>query len=229
MIKTDYYLILGVPRRASFRGIQDAFRELAKKYYPDRAGPEGTRTFQDISEAYEVLSDRKKRRRYNQDLAQQEEKAPEIGPEPARAWPRTHPEPLIPEPMSVLHGFETMRPSFEPLFERFQRNFTGRGIPKGERLEGLNVEVVLSPDEATIGVMLPIAIPVFSTCARCAGYGHDWFFPCIACNGQGVVESEETIRVQIPPMVPDWSVIEIPIGGLGIHNFVVLLHIRIAW
>jgi curved DNA-binding protein CbpA len=60
MARKDYYLILGVSRRESPRDIQDAFRELAKRYHPDLAGPAGAPRFQDVREAYEVLSDPEK-------------------------------------------------------------------------------------------------------------------------------------------------------------------------
>jgi DnaJ-class molecular chaperone len=55
MERKDYYLILGVSRGENLEGIHDAFRELAKKYHPDRAGPEATGKFQEIQEAYDVL------------------------------------------------------------------------------------------------------------------------------------------------------------------------------
>ena len=45
MATKDYYLILGVLRWRIFRGIQEAFRELAKRYHPDRAGPGATYIF----------------------------------------------------------------------------------------------------------------------------------------------------------------------------------------
>ncbi|MBI3303367.1 MAG: DnaJ domain-containing protein, partial [Deltaproteobacteria bacterium] len=48
MLKKDYYLILGVSRTESPRGIRAAFRELAKRYHPERIGPQGTRFFQEI-------------------------------------------------------------------------------------------------------------------------------------------------------------------------------------
>jgi DnaJ-class molecular chaperone len=51
----NYYIVLRVSRAESPRGIQDAFRELAKKYHPDRIGPQGTRIFQEILEAYQAL------------------------------------------------------------------------------------------------------------------------------------------------------------------------------
>jgi molecular chaperone DnaJ len=227
MVRKDYYLILGVSRRESPRGIQDAFRELAKKYHPDLAGPGGAPRFQDIREAYEILSDPEKRKLYNHELDRENIGIP-LGPEPISTRPYPRPEPLIPESRSVLRDFETIRPSFEPLFERFLRNFTGLGIPKGERLEDLNVEVVLSPDEAAQGISVPLSIPVFRNCPQCEGSGRDWLFLCLECNGQGIIEEEKTVRVPLPPRVSDRTVIEVPIHGLGIHNFYLRLHIRIA-
>jgi molecular chaperone DnaJ len=227
MARKDYYLILGISRRESPRGIQDAFRELAKRYHPDRAGPEGTHQFQAIQEAYEVLSDPEKRKVYNHDLARLEADVPSA-PEPIFTRPYPRPEPLIPESRSLLRDFETIRPSFEPLFERFVRNFTGLGIPKGERLEDLNVEVVLSPEEAAQGISVPLSIPVFGNCPQCDGSGRDWLFLCLECNGQGIIEGERTVRVSLPPGAADRTVIEVPIYGLGIHNFYLRLHIRIG-
>jgi molecular chaperone DnaJ len=227
MAGKDYYLILGIPRRENLRAIQDAFRELAKRYHPDRAGPEGTRKFQDIQEAYEVLSDPEKRKSYNYELEQDEIRI-HSRPEPIFSRPAPRAEPLVPETMSVLRDFETIRPSFEPLFERFLRNFTGERIPKGERLESLNVEVILSPEEAAGGVAIPVGVPVFYNCRQCGGSGRDWLFPCIDCNAQGIIEAEETVRVYIPLKVPDRAIIEVPIHGLGIHNFYLRLHIRIS-
>ena len=226
MATKDYYLILGVSRGENFPGIQHAFRELAKRYHPDRAGPKETRRFQDIQEAYEILSNLEKRKLYNHELEQKEKM--HSRPKPILHRSSSRPEPLIPEAMSVLHDFETIRPSFEPLFERFLRNFTGERVPKGERLESLNIEVILSPEEAAKGIVVPVGVPVFYNCRQCGGSGRDWLFPCIDCNAQGIIEEEETVRVCIPPMVPNRAVIEVPIHGLGIHNFYLRLHIRIS-
>src|SRR2546426_9678567 len=150
MATKDYYLILGVSRTESESGIREAFRELAKRYHPDRVGPQSTRSFQDILEAYQFLSDPERRKHYNQGLHHAEGRM-EVQPEPISVgqWPR--PEPLVPEPLSVLRDFQTIHPSFEALFERFLRNFTGLGSPKAEPLEGLKVELRLSAIKAASG------------------------------------------------------------------------------
>lgn len=60
----DYYKILGVPRTATADEIKKAFRKLARKHHPDAGGDEAK--FKEINEAYEVLSDEKKRKIYDQ-------------------------------------------------------------------------------------------------------------------------------------------------------------------
>src|SRR5207247_5222414 len=65
----DLYSTLGVTRTESLRGIREAFRKLAKRYHPDHAGQRGTPKFQEILNAYTVLSDPEKRKRYNDSLA----------------------------------------------------------------------------------------------------------------------------------------------------------------
>ncbi len=68
----DYYQILGVPRTATEKEIKKAYRKLARQYHPDANpnDPNAEEKFKEINEAYEVLSDPEKRKKYDQFGAQ---------------------------------------------------------------------------------------------------------------------------------------------------------------
>ncbi|XP_027019589.1 dnaJ homolog subfamily B member 9 [Tachysurus fulvidraco] len=67
LAQKDYYEILGVPKDASERQIKKAFHKLAMKYHPDKnKSPDAESKFREIAEAYETLSDSKRRQEYDQ-------------------------------------------------------------------------------------------------------------------------------------------------------------------
>jgi molecular chaperone DnaJ len=191
-----YYMILGVPRTESPGGIRSAYRDLAKKMHPDVAGQQATRAFQEITEAYDVLSDPHRRRAYNDELR----RAEDGGGVPVRHTPRP-----ARAPVSTFGAGEAIRAS--------------------DHLEGLNIEVVLTPTEWRRGGVLPIGVPVFRPCPACGGSGRDWLFPCLTCGQQGTIEDEAIMRVRIPPRARSGSIFEMPLRGLGVHNFYLRLHV----
>lgn len=68
MDSRGYYAILGVSQDANFQEIKKSYRKLARKYHPDRnKSPLAEETIKKINEAFEILSDRKKRKKYDSD------------------------------------------------------------------------------------------------------------------------------------------------------------------
>ncbi|HUJ64988.1 MAG TPA: DnaJ domain-containing protein, partial [Acidimicrobiales bacterium] len=86
MAATDFYQTLGVDRTATAEEIQRAYRKLARTYHPDvNKDPAAERRFQDISEAYDVLSDPETRRRYDAFGPDFRQVPPDVDPE---SWAR---------------------------------------------------------------------------------------------------------------------------------------------
>ena len=152
----DYYLVLGVPRREKPQGIRDAYRLLAKRYHPDRAGPGGMTRLQEIIEAYEVLRNEERRAGHDWRLRRAEARLDEAPDTIVQDVPG---EPIA--PMSIPRGFRRVHPSPEELLDRVLHNLlTGRAT-KGERLQALDAEVILSAGEAARGGLLRLGVPVF--------------------------------------------------------------------
>jgi DnaJ-class molecular chaperone len=218
MVGRTYYTILGVPSTESTGRIRSAYRDLARKLHPDVAGEQATSAFQELNEAYDVLSDPRRRRAYNDEIRRAEVRdVASVQPVPS--------EPRDRASVSIFGPVDSIRPRFEATYERFRRDFTGIGVPKSEHLEGLNIEVVLTSEEERRGCALPIGVPVFRRCPECGGSGRIWHFPCLACEQQGTIEDEEVISFRIPPLTPSGSIFEMPLQGLGIHNFCLRLHV----
>src|SRR5215813_15214800 len=80
--KHDYYDTLGVPRKASADDIRKAYRKLARKYHPDLnpGDKSAEERFKNVQEAYDILSDSKKRQMYDQYGFYSENGFPGAGP-----------------------------------------------------------------------------------------------------------------------------------------------------
>ena len=221
MERKTYYRVLGVSRTESPTGIRARYRDLAKKLHPDVAGEQATRAFQEVSEAFNVLSDPERRRAYNRELSRHDDGD-------VVAVVHSPPRSIVRDPVAILGNPESVLPSFEALYERFLRNFTGLRVPKSEQVEALDFEVLLTPEEAWHGCVVPIGVPVFQRCPQCGGSGRDWASSCAYCRQKGMIETEEVVRVRIPRLVPPGSVFELPLYNLGIDNLRLRLHVFVA-
>lgn len=219
MRRRNFYLVLGIPPDASSDMIRWAYRRLAKAYHPDRAGPGGAPHFHEVAEAYHVLSDPERRSAHNATLGQPRLETLERV-EPGGRWGAGEVEPLVAEPIGIRSNFRTSHSSIEEEFVDWTKGYsTERRVPKSGHHREVDLDVILTPEEASVGGILPIDLPVFGVCATCGGRGRDVFSFCYVCSGLGVREGCQSARLRIPEMVPDgttWE-IRIPEGGLRLR------------
>ncbi|MFQ5709898.1 MAG: DnaJ domain-containing protein [bacterium] len=223
----NYYIILGVKADATHEEIKAAYRRLAKELHPDRSGKENPQ-FLEVQEAYTVVGDRKKRRQYDREIqATHIPVAVKRGAHsPIEAITPTQ-KPSVFEEVFITRSFEPYTPSFEEIFHRLWRNFTGRDRPKGERPESLTVEVPLTQEQARRGGYARVMIPVHSTCPMCHGSGGIGFFRCLRCDGMGYIDGEVPIRVPYPAGIVTSYAVNVSLERFGIQNVYLTIHFRV--
>ena len=226
MAKRDYYETLGVPKNASDEEIKKSYRKMAMKHHPDRNQGDNTKTsedkFKDAKEAYEMLSDPKKRAAYDQ--------YGHAGVDPnmrGAGGPGTE-------------GFGGFAEAFGDIFGDMFGQQRGRGAAGGRQVfrgGDLSYAMEITLEEAARGKEAQIRIPSWEaceichgsgakpgtqvkTCGTCAGSGavqmRQGFFsvqqtcptchgvgkvipePCVACQGQGKLKKQKTLEVKIP-------------------------------
>src|SRR5262245_25194874 len=178
MAKRDYYSVLGVNRDASEDDIKKAYRKLAMKHHPDR-NPEDKHAeekFKEAKEAYEVLTDGKKRAAYDQFGHAGVDPSMGFGAAGARGF--------------GAEGFGGFADAFGDIFGEIfgQQGRGGRGgVYRGADLR-YNLE--LSLEEAARGAEVKIRIPTMETCETCHGSGAKPGTDaktCPTCHGRGEV------------------------------------------
>jgi molecular chaperone DnaJ len=182
MAKRDYYEILGVGKNASADEIKKAFRRLAVKHHPDKEGGDETK-FKEINEAYEVLKDPDKRKRYDQ--------FGHAGVGGAAGGG-----------FSGFNGFEGFGQGQEVHFDFgdlglgdiFSSFFGGAAGQQRSRRQarGRDVEtsVEITFEQAVFGTEADLRLTLEDTCAHCKGTtvepGYE-LKTCNQCNGSGQV------------------------------------------
>lgn len=164
----DYYDILGVARSASKEDIKKAFRKLAHKYHPDKGGKESD--FKEINEAYQVLSDDKKRAEYDHYGRVFSDQAGASGH--TGGWD-----------FGDMSGFD-FGDIFEDLF-----NIGGRGT-RVKRGRDISIEVDVDFEESIFGTERKVLLTKASHCSNCQGAGAApgaKVKSCSTCNGSGTV------------------------------------------
>jgi molecular chaperone DnaJ len=218
MAKEDFYKVLEVDRNASDAEIKKSYRRLAMKYHPDRNKDDpksAEERFKQINEAYDILSDPKKRSAYDQ--------FGHAGVDPSMGAGRGG------------FGGESFSDIFGDVFGDIFGGGRSRGGP--QRGADLRYNLEISLEEAVAGTETKIRIPTQVNCSECNGsgakkgsspvicstcHGHgnvrmqQGFFsiqqtcptcrgtgkqikdPCPKCYGQGRVQETKTLSVKIP-------------------------------
>lgn len=225
MAKEDYYELLGVQRNASDDELKKSFRRLAMKFHPDRNkdNPQAEEQFKKVKEAYDVLSDPKKRAAYDQ--------FGHAGVDPSMGG----------GPGAYGFNAENFSDIFGDVFgDIFGGGRRGGGRSRAQRGADLRYNLELGLEEAVGGTEVKIRVPTLVNCGECGGSGakkgsspvtcttcgghgnirmQQGFFsvqqtcpvcrgtgkqikdPCRACHGRGRVQEDKTLSVKIPPGV----------------------------
>ncbi|MGB8766218.1 MAG: DnaJ domain-containing protein, partial [Nitrososphaeraceae archaeon] len=126
MDSRGYYATLGVSQDANFQEIKKSYRKLARKYHPDRnKSPLAEETIKKINEAFEILSDRKKRKKYDSDSYDNfdpYEPSNEVNNENLSSQNRLNPHNFTDHQSNTNHGYDsllldTIRSRFHILIE----------------------------------------------------------------------------------------------------------------
>jgi molecular chaperone DnaJ len=184
----DYYKILGVEKNASAEEVKKAFKKLALEHHPDRPGGD-EKKFKEINEAYQVLSDKEKRQRYDQFGSDFEQQGGFGG---GANWE---------DFMRATRGqgsAQNFSFDFGDLGDIFGDIFGGAGRSRGSRQRGQDVQVDVEIDfkEAAFGVEKEIQVRKQDTCEVCSGSGAEpgsKLENCGTCHGRGqVVQNQRT-------------------------------------
>ena len=205
----DYYEVLGVPKTATEDEIKKAYRKLARKHHPDvnPGDKSAEERFKELNEAYEVLSDPDKRKRYDQ-LGQNWKAGQDFTPPPG--W-----ENVRVDYGDFGGGFGTGGGSadfsdfFESMFGGRRAGRAGAGAGFSMRGQDVEAEISLTLEDAHRGTSRNITLQLTEVCPECRATGTKDGKVCPTCRGAGVVRRPKSLDVTIPAGVRDGSVIRL--------------------
>lgn len=196
----DYYEVLGVERESSAEDIKKAYRKLAFKYHPDRnqGDKEAETRFKEAAEAYQALSDDKRRAIYD--------RYGHAGLNQAAGG-------------AGAGGFTSASDLFSSLFgDMFGDIFGGQGRGGVQRGESLRIALSLTLEEAWHGTKRQIEVKRRERCSACDGSRckpGTSAKPCTLCRGAGQVQQSQgffSIRTVCPRCRGQGQMIESPCG-----------------
>lgn len=185
--KRDYYEILGVDKNVSDEELKKAYRRLAKKYHPD-ANPDNKKEaeakFKEISEAYEVLSDKQKRQMYDQ-----------FGHQGPSGFGNA-------QQQGGYYSYSTSgfdaSDIFSSIFDGFGFDFGGgrnRNTSGPRRGSDINYNIDITFEESYLGVEKTIVLNRYEECSHCHGSGArpgTTVTTCTTCGGTGQIKQTIT-------------------------------------
>lgn len=230
----DYYKILGVDRNADLAQIKSAYRKLARKYHPDvNKAPDAAKKFKDINEAYEVLSDKDKKSRYDS-LGANWQDGSNFTPPPgfegfdfnqqggysqgfsggfSDFFSSIFGDILNAQGASRAKGRTSARgASYEDIFSQGGFNsYGGASSSRPPKAENLDVTQDLNVTAADLMSNMPISVKqnTFEKCTKCSGVGSN----CYECGGTGLRKKTRVLNVKIPRGIKEGQ--KIRLGGEG--------------
>src|SRR3989344_2410660 len=173
----DYYQILGIPKSASREEIKKAFRKLAHKYHPDKGGGDDSK-FKEVNEAYQILSDDRKRAEYDSYM----ETFAGGGPQGGQGFGG-----FDFSGFGGQQGFEGV--DLDEIFSEFFGGAKG-GRSRVKRGRDISIDLQISFPESILGTERSVLLNKVSACETCKGSGGkpgSSMKKCSTCNGQGKV------------------------------------------
>jgi molecular chaperone DnaJ len=210
--KRDYYEVLNVGKQAGDPEIKGAYRELAKRFHPDRNpdDPTAEEKFKEASEAYSVLSDAQKRAAYD--------RFGHAGVQGAGGGPPGFNPEAFADFSDILGDFFGFGDAFG--------NAGGRGKrSRAQRGEDVRYDLELSFEDAMFGMSADIQVPRMERCERCKGAGSE---PgsgpsnCPTCHGRGEIlyqQSFLSIRRTCSTCNGSGQIIRNPCGECRGHGY----------